>query len=50
MLGSPPPSPGWQPGQTYCREWRGQAQIDGQAREVHGTVCRQPDGSWRFQN
>ena len=50
MLGSPPDSPGWQPGQTYCREWQGKAQVNGQTQDVHGTVCRQPDGTWRFQN
>ena len=50
MMGAPPASPGWQPGQTYCREWRGPAQIDGRIQEMYGTVCRQPDGSWRFQN
>jgi len=50
MQGSPPESPGWQPGQTYCREWQGKATINGQQQDLHGTVCRQPDGTWRFQN
>ena len=50
LQGTPPESPGWQPGQTYCREWQGKAQINGQTQDVHGTICRQPDGTWRFQN
>lgn len=32
----------------YCREYRTIAYIGGKKREVYGTACRQPDGSWRM--
>ena len=31
----------------YCREYQTTITIDGQPREVHGTACRQPDGTWQ---
>lgn len=34
----------------YCREYRSSARIDGRTQRVHGTACRQPDGSWRLVN
>jgi surface antigen len=33
---------------SYCREYTKQATIDGRTRSVHGTACRQPDGSWQI--
>jgi surface antigen len=34
----------------YCREVTiGQAEVGGQRKEVYGTACRQPDGSWKMQ-
>lgn len=33
-----------------CREFSLDAQIGGQAEQVYGTACRQPDGSWRIEN
>jgi surface antigen len=32
---------------VYCREFQQQAAIGGEIREVYGTACRQPDGSWQ---
>jgi surface antigen len=29
-----------------CREFRMEAEVDGQWEDVYGTACRQPDGSW----
>jgi len=34
----------------YCREYTSSAVIGQQVREVTGTACRQPDGSWRIRN
>lgn len=34
----------------YCREYRTIAYIGGKKKEVYGTACRQPDGSWRAVN
>jgi hypothetical protein len=34
-------------GQT-CREYRTSATIDGNAQEIHGMACLQPDGTWQF--
>jgi hypothetical protein len=31
-----------------CREYQAPATIGGQQQQTHGTVCRQPDGSWRI--
>ena len=33
----------------YCREYVTEAVIDGRTRQVYGTACRQPDGSWERQ-
>jgi surface antigen len=32
-----------------CRDYTINALIDGRQETVHGTACRQPDGSWRTQ-
>lgn len=37
-------------GNQYCREYRTIADIGGKKREVYGTACRQPDGSWQAAN
>jgi len=31
-----------------CRDFSTTNVIDGRPQEVHGTACRQPDGSWRI--
>ncbi|MBX7200153.1 MAG: hypothetical protein K1X51_12360 [Rhodospirillaceae bacterium] len=33
-----------------CREFQTTIVIDGQQQPAHGTVCRQPDGTWRLVN
>jgi surface antigen len=33
-----------------CRDYAIDAMVDGRMDKVHGTACRQPDGSWRVQN
>lgn len=33
-----------------CRDYAIDAMVDGRMDTVHGTACRQPDGSWRVQN
>ncbi len=49
-----PPAPVWQQQnvtpQAYCREYQGDATIDGSGRPFYGTACLQPDGSWRIVN
>jgi len=35
-------------GDTQCREYNSTAVIDDRRVPVYGTVCRQPDGSWRI--
>ncbi len=40
-----PPQP-----QPYCREYQGNATIDGTNQPFYGTACRQPDGTWRIVN
>lgn len=32
-----------------CRDYTVDAIIDGRRETVHGTACRQPDGTWRVQ-
>ncbi len=32
----------------YCREYRASANIGGRVQEIHGTACREPDGSWQL--
>ncbi|OGT37234.1 MAG: hypothetical protein A3F12_06605 [Gammaproteobacteria bacterium RIFCSPHIGHO2_12_FULL_38_14] len=34
-------------GNDYCREYRTTAYINGKKQQMHGTACRQPDGSWQ---
>lgn len=34
----------------YCREYRTIAEIGGRKREMYGTACHQPDGSWKAIN
>jgi hypothetical protein len=41
-------SQGTAPAGQTCREYRTTATIDGKAQEIHGTACRQPDGTWQF--
>jgi len=31
-----------------CRDFTMQTVIDGQPQDVHGTACRQPDGTWQM--
>ena len=33
-----------------CRDFRQEVILDGRAEVVHGTACRQPDGTWRMAN
>jgi surface antigen len=33
-----------------CREYQTVATIAGRTQQVHGTACRQPDGSWQITN
>ncbi len=33
-----------------CRDYTTEAVIDGRAEVVHGTACRQTDGSWQTMN
>jgi surface antigen len=37
-------------GGRYCREFQTEATVGGKLREVYGTACRQPDGSWEIVN
>jgi surface antigen len=34
---------------TPCREYTTHALIDGKREQLHGTACRQSDGSWKTQ-
>ena len=57
-----PPPPGSAPAQVAnlgsgranpsrdCHEFQTTIVIDGQKQPAHGTVCRQPDGTWRVVN
>jgi hypothetical protein len=36
--------------QPYCREYQGDAVINGSGQPFYGTACLQPDGSWRIVN
>jgi len=36
-------------GSGPCREYTVDAIVDGRSQKVHGTACRQSDGSWRTQ-
>ena len=33
-----------------CRDYTTEAVIEGQPESVHGTACRQPDGTWHTMN
>ena len=45
----PPAAP--PPAQTgYCRQYNGDATIDGKNQPFYGTACRQPDGRWHIVN
>jgi surface antigen len=33
---------------NYCREFNSTAVIGGREFPVYGTMCRQPDGSWKM--
>jgi hypothetical protein len=35
------------PAESYCREFHGEAVIDGRTQNLTGTACRQSDGQWR---
>ena len=32
----------------YCREYTTEAVVGGRTKQVYGTACRQPDGSWQL--
>lgn|SRR3990167_413179 len=34
-------------GNPYCREYRTTAYISGKKQQLHGTACRQQDGTWK---
>lgn len=34
----------------YCREYQTTATIGGEYSSLHGTACRQPDGTWQLVN
>ena len=36
------------PDNRYCREFQGSATVGGDARQVYGQACRQPDGAWEI--
>lgn len=40
----------YQEGGRYCREYTTSGVIGGQEQKLFGIACRQPDGSWAFQN
>jgi surface antigen len=41
------PTRTYEAGGTPCREFSVNATVDGKAEQVHGTACRQADGSWK---
>lgn len=41
-VAQPPPTV-----QPECRSFTSTVEIEGQQRELKGTACKQPDGSWR---
>ncbi len=48
---TPTASPAPPPRQTgNCREYRGDATIDGKSQPFFGTACLQPDGKWHIAN
>jgi len=34
----------------YCRQYRGDATVDGAGQPFYGTACLQPDGRWHIAN
>jgi len=34
----------------YCRQYRGDATVDGASQPFYGTACLQPDGRWHIVN
>lgn len=43
------PAPTVTPGpQRYCREYQGNATINGSAQPFYGTACLEPDGKWHI--
>ena len=34
----------------YCREYYFRGTVDGQQQQIYGSVCQQPDGSWKISN
>lgn len=34
----------------YCREYALEARVGSRHKQVHGTACRQPDGSWQVRS
>ncbi len=34
----------------YCRQYRGDATVDGAGHPFYGTACLQPDGRWHIVN
>ncbi len=44
------PTRTYEAGQGPCREYTVDTVIGGRAEKVHGTACRQPDGSWIASN
>jgi hypothetical protein len=43
------PGPTVTPGpQRYCREYQGNATIDGSSQPFYGTACLEPDGKWHI--
>ena len=47
---SPAPTVQAPPSSGYCREYRGNATIDGNNQPFYGTACLQPDGKWHIVN
>ena len=43
------PTRTWESARGPCREFRMDAQVDGQWRPVYGSACRQPDGDWQIR-
>ena len=42
------PQEGYEDGRgRICRDYRATATIEGRQQQIHGTACRQPDGSWQ---
>ena len=41
------PTRTYEGGSGPCRDFKTTTEIDGREEVVHGTACRQPDGSWK---